>query len=175
MDLDNTIYHELSYLNEVYNSVLNELTYTEKSKELYNIYGNNQIYTRLSKIYKELDAQYLIQKHREISVAFKPSYLDWAKFVFNCLEETVPIRIITNGNPLQQKNKIKQLKLLDKFITKEIIYANETKPKPDPKSFESLTTIDKSKECIYIGDSVVDKMYAHNLNIEYIDVSCISI
>lgn len=175
MDLDNTIYHELSYLIEVYTRVLSKNKYIYKAKDIYNIYGNNKIYTRLSRVFKELDAQRLIQKHRDISVSFKPSYLDWAKYVFNCLEETAPIRIVTNGNPLQQKKKIKQLKLLDKFITKEIVYANETKPKPDPKSFESLTTIDKSKECIYIGDSIVDKMYARNLNIEYIDVSSITV
>ena len=53
---------------------------------------------------------------------------------------------------------------------KNIIFANEYRKKPSPDSYYKLNMNNDLKNPIYIGDNKVDRDFANNLNIEFIDV-----
>jgi HAD superfamily hydrolase (TIGR01549 family) len=82
------------------------------------------------------------------------------------------IFILTNGNPEQQKNKIRSLDWegLDEEIT--FILADEIEPKPSPAGVfhileRSGISADKS---LFIGDSITDRICAERGGIQFIDI-----
>jgi HAD superfamily hydrolase (TIGR01549 family) len=82
--------------------------------------------------------------------------------------------VITNGNPQQQKNKIKQINWqgLDSKI--RFILANEFIPKPNPGSFKE-TNIKQTElsQTVYIGDSNTDEEFAANIGIAFIHINLV--
>ena len=80
--------------------------------------------------------------------------------------------IVTNGNVIQQKNKVNNIEW--KSLEKELvfIYANEYKKKPSNKSFEFIKenyTIEEELT-LMVGDSIFDKEYAENCKIDFMFV-----
>ena len=54
----------------------------------------------------------------------------------NLRNQGINLYIITNGNPIQQKNKVKHINWHGMVDNITFIYANEYMPKPDPTSFQ---------------------------------------
>ena len=82
------------------------------------------------------------------------------------------IFIVTNGNVIQQKNKIKNIEfggLLDHI---QVIYADEIKPKPDPEAFFYLQKKYRvsPERIVMIGDSTTDESFAAAAGIDFIHV-----
>jgi phosphoglycolate phosphatase-like HAD superfamily hydrolase len=78
--------------------------------------------------------------------------------------------IVTNGTVQQQKNKIAQFDF--KSISKEVevIYANETAPKPSIEPVRDYFVRygrPQSNEMIFIGDHLCDMLFADNLGIRF--------
>jgi len=90
-----------------------------------------------------------------------------------CLKLTTPfkLKIITNGYPNQQVNKINSLKLPKLVTVEEVIYANKYEPKPSQNCFYKLKNFNKFKAPIFIGDSHTDEVFCKNLKIEFYNVN----
>jgi phosphoglycolate phosphatase-like HAD superfamily hydrolase len=99
---------------------------------------------------------------------------EWFKnFVNDAQSSDWRLKIITNGNPQQQMNKLKSLNLSFVANIVEVIFANEYKPKPMIDSYLKLRNVEKFIEPIYVGDSLLDQEFAHNCKIEFFDVNLI--
>jgi HAD superfamily hydrolase (TIGR01549 family) len=181
-DLDNTIYDEKLYLFPAYRTIAN---YLEKKK----LAKSQRIYTYLTREFKnagrELLFDKLIQKlglEQELKTEFlsilrtnrpkrkMPVYPQIAKLFSELQTEKKRIYVITNGNVTQQKNKVENIKWGKFRKSIHLIYANETKPKPSPESFNALRRKINinPKECVYIGDAESDRIFAKNSKIEFI-------
>ena len=78
------------------------------------------------------------------------------------------IWICTNGNPLQQINKITKLQNLLSFELK-VLYCDNIKPKPSPKSVRRILKISQKsrRQSIFIGDAWTDCLAASLAGIEF--------
>ena len=91
--------------------------------------------------------------------------------IFNKVEKFISqfnakIYIVTNGNPIQQNNKIQNLKLTINYST---IFASEyDKPKP---STNCVTDILKPEhKVLVVGDSIIDYQFSKKLNADFMQV-----
>ena len=91
----------------------------------------------------------------------------------------LPFTIVTNGNVVQQKNKIAQTDFIDLEHDFDIIFANETRPKPAIDSFMTYcrreNIVISGNELLMIGDSVIDSTFARNLGCKFLHVNKINI
>lgn len=79
------------------------------------------------------------------------------------------LAILTNGNIIQQKNKVKCLGICDLYPFVDVVYAAEVGAKPQPTG---LYHISRKHDCplnkmAFIGDANVDEETARNAGVDY--------
>lgn len=185
LDLDNTLYDERDYLMPAYFAMarwintqfpnISEITAQAWLLDEYNHNRKNKLLSRwleflqlpeslLPDLLTILRNIQLPQKIRLFTQYYQP----------NCLlfHHSFNLFIITNGNPIQQRNKISQIEF-GNLNFKEIIYANEIEPKPGPGAFHYLIRkyqFDPSK-ILSVGDSNTDEMASRAASLDYLPVS----
>ena len=82
--------------------------------------------------------------------------------------------IITNGNVVQQENKIRQIQWKELCQPREVVFANNIEPKPSPGSFDYLANRYELGKTVYIGDAISDREFSKNASIDFICVNEIS-
>lgn len=176
-DLDNTIIDEKDYLYPAYLDVAKSY-YKENSNEIYKFLintfessGRKNIFSKLTSRYvnKQLYLSDFLKKLRfneECKVIYT---LGWFQKLMKLINNEFPLYIITNGNIIQQKNKINKILFPSNVKLKKVIYANKYEKKPNPASFHELKKIFPLTNPIYIGDGLVDKQFAINTDIEFVD------
>ena len=183
-ELDNVIYPEKDYLFQVYYLFASAIEYTElidakKTTDLmvaaYIQEGSEVVFDRAQ---KELAINEKYRKNFEhlMLTAKLPLKLLIYKNVLNMLQEIVVDRkkifIVTNGNPQQQLNKIRQTEWngLEKYLT--CYFTEESKPKPATDSIELLMNEHglSNEELVMIGNATADQLCAQNAGVDYINV-----
>lgn len=185
-DLDNTIYNEEEYLFQGYaaiarflagvSGVINEEAFFQELKNIFLKEGRTNLFNKVVKKF-HLDHSLVsdcisilhtfeITDKLKINLKIKPLLAELKR-------ANKHIFILTNGNPTQQKNKVKNIEwgeLIDYF---QVLYANELKPKPSPDGVEKILmmTAGKKSEVVLIGDSETDRLCAENSGIGYVDVT----
>ncbi len=180
-DLDNTLYLEKDYLFEVYEKIAE---YTEKkyglSKELSFDFLKNYFEKKgrenLLDIFieeKQINRNEIgvfLHIMRNISLKRKLDLLHLSKIKLMEAISVSNVCIVTNGNPIQQKNKIKQINWGNIKI-KKVYYANEIAPKPSKEIFKNIQKdfrLTNNHKTLMIGDSEVDKDFAKNIGADYV-------
>jgi len=183
-DLDDTLYPEIEYLKGAYKRIAKFLSNKTNIKHevissfLINRFeneGRELLFDSMFDYFK-IDFKYLTNI-LEIMRTYTPdSKLSLYPNIYEklplILKEATQVFVVTNGNVIQQKNKVRNIdwKLLDEKIT--FIYANEYKKKPSVDSFNVIKrefTIQENST-IMIGDSHFDKKYAENCKIDFMFV-----
>lgn len=183
-ELDNVIYPEKDYLFQVYYLFASAIEYTElidakKTTDLmvatYIQEGSEVVFDRAQ---KELAIEDKYRKNLEhlMLTAKLPLKLLIYKKVLDMLQEIVVDRkkifVVTNGNPKQQLNKIRQTEWngLGQYLT--CYFTDESKPKPATDSIDLLMKEHalSSDELLMIGNTTTDQLCAQNVGIDYIDV-----
>jgi FMN phosphatase YigB (HAD superfamily) len=184
-ELDNVLYPEKDYLFQVYYLFAGLLEYTElidakKTTDLmtntYNAEGRAVVFDRLK---EELNIN---EKHRQnlnnlLITAKLPLKLLLYKNMLTLLQEIVidrkKIFIVTNGNPEQQLNKIKQTEWhgLEKYLV--AYFSNEKMAKPEPDSIDLLINEHhlQRREILMIENSEIDRLCAESCGIDYLSVN----
>lgn len=92
----------------------------------------------------------------------------WAERVFS--ETSVPIAILTNGNPDVQKNKFGQLTPRTASTRATLVCAKEISSKPSPLAVQVI--LDRwqlsPEDVVFIGDSELDEECARNSGCKFI-------
>lgn len=184
-DLDNTIYDEEDYLFAAYRNI------SDKLSQEYPAFSSRELHTILLDLYMKEGREKLFDKFLSntglgknllpicLSILrnFRPDRLipifDETRDILRALKSSGKIIfVLTNGNPEQQKNKIRSLEWegLDEGIT--FILADEIEPKPSPAGVlhileRSGISADKS---LFIGDSITDQLCAERSGIQFIDI-----
>ena len=178
-DLDNTIYEEKLFLYKAYENICKKF-YKSKWENSYKFLTEEFEYSQHKNIFSKLldefpldglNLEKIIEFLRLQSFKNELEPYDWFKKFLLKIPEEYKIRIITNGNPSQQKNKFKSINFSNASNEFELICANETKPKPDKQSFYELKNFSDFISPIYVGDSISDEKFCSNLKIEFFSVS----
>ncbi|MFI5137231.1 MAG: HAD family hydrolase [Sphingobacteriales bacterium] len=183
-ELDNVIYPEKDYLFQVYYIFASLLEYTEliDAKETtnlmvntYNAEGNDRVFDRL-KEKLNIDEKFRDNLNNLLITAKLPLKLLVYKNILNLLQDIVIDRkkvfIVTNGNPEQQLNKIKQTEWhgLEPYLT--AYFAEETFAKPEPDAIELLIKDHnlQRRDILMLENSENDRLCAETCGIDYINV-----
>jgi FMN phosphatase YigB (HAD superfamily) len=181
-ELDNVLYPEKDYLYQVYYLFTAFLEYTEliNAKEAtsfmvdtYLSEGKEVVFDRLKKKFG-IDKKYQYNFDHLNITAKLPLKLLLDQSMLNLMQDIVidrkKIFILTNGNPEQQLNKIKQTEWhgLEPYLT--CYFANETAPKPETDSIDLLIKNHnlKRRDVLMIGNSDIDRQCADASGIDLI-------
>jgi len=182
-ELDNVLYPEKDYLLQVYYLFAGLLEYIElidakKTTDLlvstYTSEGEEAAFDTL-KTKLNVDEKYRAKLDQLMITAKLPLKLLLYQRMLTLLQEIVVDRkkifIVTNGDPGQQLNKIKQTEWhgLEKYLV--VYFAEETMRKPEPDVIDGLLKEHnlQRREVIMIGNSTIDKQCAENCGIDYVN------
>jgi len=173
-ELDDVLYPEKDYLYQVYYLFTAFLEYTEliNAKEatsfMVDIYlseGKQMVFDRFKERFK-IDEKYR-KKFDHLNVTAKlplKLLLDRALLILmqDIVVDRKKIFILTNGNPIQQLNKIKQTEWhgLQPYLT--CYFADEIAPKPETDSLDLLIKNHnlQRRNILMIGNSDIDRQCA---------------
>ena len=183
-DLDGTIYNEWDYLSQAYRAIGRnaEDHFGISELQVYGFLENEFLTAGRSGLFDKLIEKFGLPaefKQEALSIlrnAEMSEKLACYSEIKECLQwlagRQKQIFIVTNGNVIQQKNKIRNIAfggLLDHI---QVIYADEIKPKPDPEVFFYLQKKYqvRPEEIVMIGDSITDESFAAAAGIDFIHV-----
>ena len=184
-ELDNVLYPEKDYLYQVYYLFSALLEYTEfiDAKvatdtliDAYNKEGKDFAFDRLKEKFN-LSERFRYSLNNLLLTAKLPLKLLIYQNMLNLLQEIVIDRkkvfIVTNGNPVQQLNKIKQTEWhgLQEYLT--CYFAEETTPKPEPDVVDLLIKEHnlRRRDVMMIENSEIDRLCAEKSGIDAINVN----
>ncbi len=181
-ELDDVLYPEKDYLYQVYYLFTAFLEYTEliNAKEAtafmidtYLSEGKDAVFARLKEKYN-IDGKYLQNFNHLNNTAKLPLklllYQDMLTFLQDIVVDRKKIFILTNGNPEQQLNKIKQVEWnsLEKYLI--CYFANEIKPKPETDTIDLIIQEHnlQRRNIVMIGNAAIDIACADAAGIDFI-------
>lgn len=184
-ELDNVLYPEKDYLFQVYYLFASFLEYKElfDAKAItklmtytYEHEGSAEVFNRVQQRFK-VDEKYRYNFDLLHLTARLPLKLLLYKDVLSLLQDIVVDRkqifILTNGNPEQQLNKIKQTEWhgLEKYLT--CYFAEEIAPKPEPDAIHYILKNHdlERRDIVMIGNSETDMRCAEASGIDFIYLS----
>lgn len=184
-ELDNVIYPEKDFLYQVYYLFASVLEYVEliNAKEVtdlmvntYIAYGNDAVYEAVKQKFG-IDEKYKENLQHLFNTAKLPLKLLVYKNILDLIQQIIVDRkqlfIVTNGNPVQQLNKIKQTEWhgLESYLT--CYFAEEIRAKPEPDTVDLLIQDHKlqRKDMLMIGNSAADSFCAEACGIDYLSVN----
>ena len=173
-ELDDVLYPEKDYLYQVYYLFTAFLEYTEliDAKEATSLMidtylseGKEMVFDRLKETFN-IDEKYRFNFDHLNITAKLPLKLLLDQNMLNLMQDIVIDRkqlfILTNGDPTQQLNKIKQTEWhgLEPYLT--CYFADETAPKPETDSVDLLIKNHKlqRRNVLMIGNSDIDRQCA---------------
>jgi FMN phosphatase YigB (HAD superfamily) len=184
-ELDNVIYPEKDYLFQVYylfasaveyTDLIDAKTTTDLMVATYVEEGNEVVF---DKVKEKLGVNEKYRQNFEylLLTAKLPLKLLVYQKILELLQEIVVDRkkifIVTNGDPQQQLNKIKQIEWngLEPYLT--CYFTHETKPKPETDAMELLIKEHNlnRRDIMMVGATNVDGICAEAIGIDYIDVN----
>jgi FMN phosphatase YigB (HAD superfamily) len=184
-ELDNVLYPEKDYLYQVYYLFTSFLEYTEQidAKEAttlmisaYQSGGKSIVFDELKKK-PGLDEKFRFNFNHLNNTAKLPLklllYPEMLKLLQDIVVDRKKLFIVTNGNPEQQLNKIKQTEWegLEPYLI--CYFANETVPKPETDSIDLLIKDHdlQRRNILMFGNSEIDEQCAAASGIDFVNVS----
>lgn len=182
-ELDDVLFPAKDYYYQVYYLFAALLEYTglvdaKAATDLmintYNIEGKDKAFDRLQQE-TGIEEKYRANLNELLTKGRLPLKLLLYQNMLNLLQEMVVDRkkifIVTNGDPQQQLNKIKQVEWngLENYLT--AYFADEIVPKPAPDAIEYLlkeNSLQKT-DLLMIGNTEADHVCALACNIDYVD------
>jgi FMN phosphatase YigB (HAD superfamily) len=182
-ELDNLLYPEKDYLFQVYYLFASLLEYTEliNARETTDLMVNTYLNEGKEFVFNRLKEKFGVnEKFRAnlkhlMMTAKLPLKLLLYQNMLNLLQEIVVDRkkifIVTNGNPEQQLNKIKQTEWhgLEQYLT--VYFTEESTPKPEPDIIDILIKDHnlQRRDLLMIENAEIDRLCAESSGIDYIN------
>lgn len=182
-DLDNTLYDENEYLFAAYADIGHYVgmrtgkeafeyeTYlicTFQEEGRCNLFDKFISYFSLTGIITKQELLWLLRNCDKVLKVYERK----KEILRELLQAKHIVYILTNGNVLQQKNKISHLDIPDILTKIKLVYADEYIPKPSPFCLNEIIRDERitAKEIVFVGDSEVDKETAVAAEIDFINV-----
>lgn len=184
-ELDNVIYPEKDYLFQIYYLFAASMEYVElidakaATDFMVNTYfteGKDVVFNALQQKF-EVNPKYrdnFEQMMRNVKLPLKLLvYNSILELMQQIVVDRKKIFIVTNGNPEQQLNKIKQTEWngLESYLT--CYFADEVIPKPETNIIDKLLQDHnlRRNDVLMIGDSEADLLCAQNAGLDYLSVN----
>lgn len=182
-ELDNVLYPEKDYLLQVYYLFASFIEYIETvptaaeltvfMKKVYENHGAAQMFDKVKEAFN-VDEKYRDNFERLHQTARLPLKLLLFKSILALLQDIVVDRkkifIVTNGNPQQQLNKIKQVEWhgLEDYLI--VFFAEEFVPKPDTAVLEHILSEYQltRRDLVVIGNSEIDQEFSQASGVDHI-------
>ncbi|WP_094570685.1 HAD family hydrolase [Mucilaginibacter xinganensis] len=184
-ELDNVLYPEKDYLYQVYYLFASLLEYTDliNAKETTDLMVNTYINEGKEYVFDRVKEKFGINETyranlRHLMLTAKlPLKLLLYQNMLNLLQDIVVDRkkifIVTNGNPEQQLNKIKQTEWhgLEEYLT--VYFTEESTPKPEPDIIDILIKDHnlQRRDLLMIENAEIDRLCAEASGIDYLNSS----
>lgn len=172
-DLDGTLYDEKMYLFNCYKNIAEKLVPKHKREaEIYlcetfikegreNLF--NKLFVKFGCI-ENISACLNIMRTSRMPKSI-PLYAPMLDFI----KQANASCIVTNGNVMQQRNKIKYLDW--QGLSMDVFYANTIEPKPSAAIFfQEIQPKYKPKSILMVGDTNIDNQFADNIGAEFLYV-----
>jgi phosphoglycolate phosphatase-like HAD superfamily hydrolase len=182
-DLDGTLYDERDYLFECYRRIGADLeaAYPVKQAEIVAFLKDNFLLEGHTRLFNKLCHRWNLPSSvideavgilRTIQIERPIPLFPHMQLLLASLIPKKRLFIVTNGNVLQQKNKVKQIQWGSALGQIPIVYANDLAPKPAPASFLQLKSEYGLTETstIMVGDTETDAGFARNSGIAFLQV-----
>jgi phosphoglycolate phosphatase-like HAD superfamily hydrolase len=183
-ELDNVIYPEKDYLFQVYYLFASAIEYTDlvDAKTTTDLMvathleeGNEVVFDRVQEKLG-IDEKYRQSFEHLLLTAKLPLKLLVYKNVLELLQEIVVDRkkifIVTDGEPAQQLNKIKQIEWngLEPYLT--CYFTHESRPKPETDTIELLIKEHNlnRRDIMMVGATNIDSLCAEAVGIDYTNI-----
>jgi FMN phosphatase YigB (HAD superfamily) len=183
-ELDDVLYPEKDYLYQVYYLFANLMEYTELidakamislMTDSYEKEGKNAVFDSVRQKF-EIAGKYRDNFENLLLTAKLPLKLLLYQKMLELLQEIVidrkKIFIVTNGNPIQQLNKIKQTEWhgLENYLI--CYFADETVPKPEPDVIHLILSDHnlQRRDMVMVENSEIDRFCAEACGIDNISV-----
>jgi phosphoglycolate phosphatase-like HAD superfamily hydrolase len=181
-ELDNVLYPEKDYLYQVYYLFASFLEYTEllDAKVMVNLMtrtfeedGKDFVFNRVQEKFK-LDEKYRANFNDLLYTAHLPLklllYADMLQLMQDIVIDRKQLFIVTNGNPQQQLNKLKQIEWhgLEQYLV--CYFADEILPKPEPDIIYKLISDHgvQIRDMVMIGTEQADVRCAETCGIDFL-------
>ena len=179
-DLDDTLYRETDYLYAGYARIAEACTADKMKQAEYTDYLCRSFVTEGRQgLFQRFQAQYDVTLPIETMLSLLRTtecalvlFPERKKEIAELLEHGKKIAIITNGNVIQQRQKVHNLRLQEFFPQIDVFYAAETESKPSPSVLISWITKQglEPTEVLVIGDSETDREMAMRANTGWLNV-----
>ncbi|RYE28881.1 MAG: haloacid dehalogenase [Sphingobacteriaceae bacterium] len=183
-ELDDVLFPKQDYYLQVYYLFAAFLEHSEQlnsketlalMQETYRFQGENAVFTSIKTAFN-LDEKYRGNFERLLKTARLPLKLLLYKQMLELLQQIVvdrkPLFILTNGDPEQQLNKIRQTEWngLEKYMV--CYFAQEIKPKPEPDALHEILTQHnlQRRDLMMIGNNEADELCAQAAGVDYATV-----
>lgn len=153
LDLDDTLYAEISYLQSAYDFIATQLSTEPKqlSQQMLAHYHAGQ------DVFAQLTQQYAVDKTTLLDwYRFHPPKLDLYPTVLDTLtayRASYKYALITDGRSKTQRNKIQALGLID-YLDSIVISEEIGSEKPSPANYEKVMKDLSCEQYIYVGDNL---------------------
>lgn len=177
-DLDDTLIYEIDYLFAGYLEIAKNFgkSSLEKTRMFTYLVDNFKLGNR-SKLFNDFIYSFSLNKSdivimltilRNVKIKGSLRLTNEAKIIlYSLMGLNKKYYVVTNGNPIQQANKLKQINWDGLPMPAKVVFANEYKPKPSPDSFFQIRELLSQSKILYIGDSEVDFEYAKNCGMDF--------
>ncbi len=188
IDLDNTLYAEIDYLFPAYQqaaqAVFDEFGFPDADELSGFLQSGFRSHSRQGLFQTACEkfglepsaATTMLEGLRSAEV---PGGIHAFPFMIEFIERAnglaVPWAVVTNGNVMQQKNKMRQLRPHHLFSGTKVYYCDEYRRKPDPaallaacRDFSVLP-----ERAMMIGDHMVDRLAAEAAGVRYLLVDAL--
>ena len=183
-DLDNTIFPEEIYDLFAFRAIGSDLLKLN-DKDAYQ-FANKAIalkaidraflFNRLLQDEKEICIQELVDFYQNYSFGKKLRYFSIRPFLIELYELGKDLYIVTNGHPVRQNNKIRDIGIERYFKSIYVCHPDTDNPlKPNPQVLQKIINSRDRKEFIMVGDDKnIDGIFAEHSGISFFNFSVLS-
>lgn len=185
-DLDDTLYSEKQYLFSAYEEIANNISTSNglDANQIKMFLIENFIKNGRKNLFDNLINKFNLAQNsmNEILHVLRNHkttpkiklYPEMEELIKKLIVNNKSIYILTNGNVVQQKNKINQIDWSE-IAGLKFVFANELNPKPSPESAFYIIQDSSigSRDILFIGDSEVDRECAMQAGIDFMNVNSI--
>ncbi len=176
LDLDNTIYDENIYLFDRYRAISELIAGGDVTlaHDGFNYLCSRFLKTGRTKLFDSYLQKFDISSSHTVEELLTCMRLPPQNMLpFNYFKHLIRgfvgrLYLVTNGHPVQQRNKLSALEIADVFD--DVVLADEVVKKPSAQALGPLLLNGPLGRVAYVGDSEVDCAFAKNCSIPFIRV-----
>ena len=177
-DLDNTLYAETDFLFQAYRHICiscygsNSGAIIDFMTNRFLSHGRQNLFDETLQRFPNEDAsvERFLALLRTFQCTGKLEPFDWFRIFASSVPKDFILRIITDGNVFQQRNKLFSLGMERFCNAVSVVYTQLFLPKPSQTSLSGFRDRNRFVAPVYIGNSAVDKQFAENCGFEFVYV-----